>query len=81
MNLLVQASELFLLLQESNRIHVRQIHSIQVATSRADPGDQSNQDGRVSGPLGVGFHRRAVDEALLKIIQTLLDVMQLHLMN
>ena len=72
MNLLVQASELFLLLQESNRIHVRQIQSVQVAASSADAGDQSDQDGRVSGPLGVSFHRSAVDEALLKIIQTLL---------
>jgi hypothetical protein len=41
-----------------------------------------NQDDRVSRPLGVGFHRGAVDEALLKIIQTLLDnITQLHLMN
>jgi PAS domain-containing protein len=43
---------------------------MQMASSRADPGDQSNQDDRVSGPLGVCFHRGAVDEALLKIIQT-----------
>src|SRR5271165_791442 len=82
MNLLTQAPELFLLFQESNRIHVRQIPSMQVASSRADTGDQSNQDDRVSGPLGVGFHRCAVDEALLKIIQTLLDnITELHLMN
>src|SRR5207342_2932993 len=66
----------------SNRIHVRQIQSVQVAPSGADPSDQSDQEGRVSGPLGVGFYRRAVDEALLKIIQTLLDnITQLHLMN
>src|ERR1700722_3256142 len=82
MNLLTQAPELFLLLQESNRVHVRQIQSMQMASSAADTGDQSNQDDRVSGPLGVGFHRGAVDEALLKIIQTLLDnITQLHLMN
>jgi hypothetical protein len=82
MNLLAQASELFLLLPESNQIHVRQIQSMQVATSCADADDQSDQDGRVSGPLGVGCHRGAVDEALLKIIQTLLDnITQLHLMN
>ena len=55
---------------------------MQVAASGADAGDQSNQDGRVRGPLGVGFHRGAVDEALLKIIQTLVDnITQLHLMN
>ena len=36
----------------------------------ADPGKQSDQDGRVSGPLGVGFYRGAVNQALLKIIQT-----------
>jgi hypothetical protein len=29
MNLLTQAAELFLLLQESNRVHVRQIQSVQ----------------------------------------------------
>src|SRR5271170_4097986 len=82
MNLLTQAPELCLLLQESNRVHVRQIQSMQIASSGANPGDQSNQDDRVSGPLGVGFHRGAVDEALLKIIQTLLDnITQLHLMN
>src|SRR5580693_10079115 len=82
MNLLTQAPELFLLLQESNRVHVRQIQSMQMASSGADTGDQSNQDDRVGGPLGVGFHRGAVDEALLKIIQTLLDnITQLHLMN
>ncbi len=71
MNLLAQAPELFLLLQESNLIHVGQIQSVQVTPSRAHPSDQSNKDARVSGPLGVGFHRSAVDEALLKIIQTL----------
>ena len=55
---------------------------MQVAASGPDPSDQSNQDGRVSGPLAIGFHRGAVDEALLKIIQTLLDnITQLHLMN
>ena len=83
MNLLAQAPELFLLLQESNRIHVRQIQSMQAAPSRADAGDQSNQDGRVRGPLGIGFYCSAVDEALLKIIQTLLEdnITQLHLMN
>ena len=57
---------------------------MQLASSGADTGDQSNQDDRVSGPLGVGFHRGAVDEALLKIIQTLLDninITQLRLMN
>ncbi len=56
---------------------------MQIASSGADTGgDQSNQDDRVSGPLCVGCHRGAVDEALLKIIQTLLeDITQLHLMN
>ena len=39
MNLLAQASELFLL-QKSNLIHVRQIHPMQVAASGADAGDQ-----------------------------------------
>jgi hypothetical protein len=68
MNLLVQASEFLLLLQEANRMHVRQIYSVQVAASGADSGDQSDQVGRISGPLGVSFHRSAVDEALLKII-------------
>jgi hypothetical protein len=62
MDLLTQAPELFLLLPESNRVHVRQIQSMQMATSGADTGDQSNQDDRVSGPLGVSFHRGAVDE-------------------
>src|SRR4249920_1225791 len=82
MNLLTQATELCLLLQESNRVHVRQIHSMQMAASCADTGDQSHQDDRVSGSLSVGFHCGAVDEALLKIIQTLLDnITQLHLMN
>src|SRR5277367_1173958 len=82
MNLLTQAPEFFLLLQESNRVHVRQIQSMQMASSGADSGDQSNQNDRVSGPFGVGFHRGAVDEALLKIIQTLLNnITQLHLMN
>src|SRR5271165_5383015 len=82
MNLLAQASELFLLFQQSNLIHVRQIPSVQVGASGADAGDQSDKDGRVSGPLGVGFHCSAVDEALLKIIQTLLDnITELHLMN
>src|ERR1700726_2777077 len=82
MNLLAHAPEFFLLLQESNLIHVRQIQSVQVGASGADAGNQSDQDGRVSGPLGVGFHRGAVDEALLKIIQTLLDnITELHLMN
>src|ERR1700730_16064898 len=82
MNLLTQAPELFLLLQKPNRVHIRQIQSMQVAASGADPSDQSDQDGRVSGPLGVGFHRGTVDETLLKIIQTLLEnITQLHLMN
>src|SRR6202040_1561967 len=55
---------------------------MQIAASGTDPSDQSNQDGRVSGPLGVGFHRGTVDETLLKIIQTLLEnITQLHLMN
>jgi hypothetical protein len=55
---------------------------VQIASSRADPGDQSNQDDRVSGPLGVAFHRGAVDKAFLKVIRTLLDsITQLHLMN
>jgi hypothetical protein len=48
MNLLTQAPEFFLLLQESNRVHVRQIQSMQMASSGADSGDQSNQDDRVS---------------------------------
>src|ERR1700760_4413734 len=82
MNLLTQAPQLFLLLRESNRVHVQQIQSMQMASSGADTGDQPNQDDRVSGPLGVGFHRGAVDEALLKIIQPPLDnITQLHLMN
>src|SRR4029077_10287505 len=68
MNLLAHAPKLFLLLQEPNLIHVRQIHSVQIATSATDPGDQSDQNARVRGSLGVGFHRGAVDEALLKII-------------
>jgi hypothetical protein len=71
MNLLAQAPELFLLRQESNLFHVRQIQSVQVAPSGADASDQSDQEGRVRGPLGVGFYCGAVDEALLKIIQTL----------
>src|SRR5258708_5341061 len=55
---------------------------MQVAASAADAGDQSDQDGRVSRPVGVGFHCSAVDEALLTIIQTLLEnPTQLHLMN
>ena len=53
------------------RPELRQIPSVQVAANSADAGDQSDQDGRVSGPLGVSFHCGAVDEALLKIIQTL----------
>ena len=57
MNLLAQAPELLLLLQESNLIHVRQIQSMQIATSGADPRNQSDQQGRVSGPLGVSLHR------------------------
>src|ERR1700738_2482601 len=82
MNLLTQAPELFLLLQEAHRAHVRPIQSMQRASSAPDTADQSNQDDRVSGPLGVGFHRGAVDEALLKIIQTLLEnITHLHLMN
>ena len=67
---------------QANRIHVRQIQWVQTASSGADPGDQSDQNARVSGPLGVGFHRGAVDEALLKIIQTPLEnITQLRLMN
>ena len=82
MNLLAQAPELLLLLQESNLIHVRQIQSMQIATSGADPRNQSDQHGRVSGPLGVSLHRGAVDKAFLKIIQPLLENRtQLHLMN
>jgi hypothetical protein len=82
MNLLAHAPKLFLLLQEPNLIHVRQIHSVQIAPGSADPGHQSDQNARVRGSLGVGLHRGAVDEALLKIIQTLLDnKTQLHLMN
>jgi hypothetical protein len=68
MNLLAHAPKLFLLRQESNLIHVRQTHSVQIATSSADPGYQSYQNARVRGSLGVGFHRGAIDEALLKII-------------
>ena len=44
---------------------------MKVAPSGADASDKSDQDGRVSGPLGVSFHRSAVDKALLNIIQTL----------
>jgi hypothetical protein len=44
MNLLAQAPKLFLLLQEPNLIHVRQIQPVQIAPSVADPGDQFNQD-------------------------------------
>ncbi len=55
MNLLAQASELLLLLYEPNLIHVRQIQSVQVAASGADASDQSDQDGRVRGPLGIGI--------------------------
>jgi len=82
MNLLAHAPEFFLLLQESNLIHVRQIQPVQVAAGGANPGDQFNQDGRVSGPVSIGFHRGAIDEALLKIIQTLLqNKTQLRLLN
>ena len=82
MNLLNQAPEFFLLLQESNRVHVRQVQSMQTASSCTDTGDQSHQDDRVSGTLGIGFNRGAVDEALLKIAQTLLDnITQPHLMD
>jgi len=50
--------------------------------ARADPRNQSDQQGRVSGPLGVSLHRGAVDKAFLKIIQTPLEnITQLHLMN
>ena len=77
MNLLAQATELLLLLQESNRVHVRQIQSMQIASSGADPGDQSNQDDRVSGPLGVGCHRGAVDEALDRLPLELLNFVRL----
>ena len=82
MNLLAQTPKFFLLFQEANLVHVRQIQPVQVAASGADPRDQSDQDRRVSGPLGVGFHRGAVDEALLKVIQTPLEnKTQLPLMN
>ena len=82
MNLLAHASKLLLLLQEANLIHVRQIQSMQIATSGADPRNQSDQQGRVSGPLGVSLHRGAVDKALLKILQTPLEnITQLNLMN
>ncbi len=50
-------------------IHVRQIQPVQVAANGADAGNQPDQDGRVSGPIGVRFHCGVVDEALLKIIQ------------
>jgi hypothetical protein len=82
MNLLAQLSEFFLLLQESNLIQVRQIQSVQVAPGSAHPRNQFNQDSRVRGPLGIGFHRSAVDETLLKIIQTLLqNITHLRLLN
>jgi hypothetical protein len=42
MNLVAHAPELFLLLQESNLIHVRQIQPVQVAGGGANPGDQFN---------------------------------------
>jgi hypothetical protein len=61
MNLLTQASELFLLLQESKLFHVRQIPLVQVIPSGADPGDQSYLHGRVSGSLPVSFRRDAVE--------------------
>ena len=55
---------------------------MQVAASGADAGDQSDQDGRVRRPVGVGLHCSAVDDALLKIIQPLLEnPTQLHLMS
>ncbi len=44
-------------LQEANLIHVWKIQPVQVAPSDADPGNQSDQDGRISGPLGVSLHR------------------------
>ena len=52
---------------------VRQIQPVQIASSGADPGNQSDQDGRISGPLGVSLHRGAVDKALLKILQASLE--------
>jgi hypothetical protein len=44
MNLPTRAPELFQLLQDSIRAHVRRIQSTQMASSRADTDDQSNQD-------------------------------------
>jgi hypothetical protein len=44
---------------------------MQIAVSGAHPRDQSHQNAQASGALGVGLYRRAVDEALLKIIQIL----------
>jgi len=35
---------------------------MQVTPKGADPGDQSDHDGRVRGPLGVGFYRGAVEK-------------------
>jgi AcrB/AcrD/AcrF family len=53
-----------------------------VAPEAADPANQFYQDGRVGRPRAVGFYRGAVDEALLKIIQSAIeDITQLHLMN
>ena len=46
---------------------------MQVGAGSADPANQSDQDGRVGRPLGVGFNRGAIDEAFLKVIQTLLQ--------
>jgi hypothetical protein len=69
-NLLAISPQLLLLCRQSNRIHVRQIQSMQVGAGSADPANQSDQEGRVGRPLGVGFNRGAIDEAFLKVIQT-----------
>ena len=45
-----------------------------VRPGSADPGDQSDQNARVGEPLGIDLHRGSVDEALLKIIQTPLEI-------
>ena len=70
-NLPAISPELLLLWQQSDWIHVRQIHSMQVGPSSADLANQSDQDGRVGRSLGVGFYRGAIDGAFLKVIQTL----------
>jgi hypothetical protein len=65
-NLSAISPELLLLCQQSDRIHVGQIQSMQAGPRSADPPNQSNQDSRIGWPLGVAFYRGAIDEAFLK---------------